>query len=191
MINAFIKGISYYLPEKLVTNEELVREFPEWSVEKVANKVGVESRHLAAPSETAGDMAEKAARSLFKEYNIDPSTIDFLLLCTQSPDYFLPSRHSFPGAEAQAAAPAGTGSRKPGRHCDTASAFPAWRVLPLQRSAQIYKTAVCGYRHQAPAYPGRHARHRCRTRKRLYMHGHKRAASCSRSRWRKASFIKR
>ena len=91
MINAFIKGISYYLPEKLVTNEELVREFPEWSVEKVANKVGVESRHLAAPSETAGDMAEKAARSLFKEYNIDPSTIDFLLLCTQSPDYFLPS----------------------------------------------------------------------------------------------------
>lgn len=88
---AYIKGISYYLPERVVTNEELVKEFPEWSVDKVAQKVGVESRHLAAESETAGDMAEKAARKLFEEYNIDPQSIDFMMLCTQSPDYFLPS----------------------------------------------------------------------------------------------------
>ena len=88
---AYIKAISYYLPERLVTNEELVKEFPEWSVDKVAQKVGVDARHLAAPSETAGDMAEKAARKLFEEYSIDPKEIDFLMLCTQSPDYFLPS----------------------------------------------------------------------------------------------------
>lgn len=88
---AFIKAISYFLPERVVTNEELVKEFPEWSVDKVAQKVGVDSRHLAAPDETAGDMAEKAARKLFEEYQIDPKSIDFLLLCTQSPDYFLPS----------------------------------------------------------------------------------------------------
>lgn len=88
---AFIKAISYYLPEKVVTNEELVKEFPEWSVEKVAKKVGVNSRHVAALNETAGDMAEKAAKKLFEEYYIDPKTIDFILLCTQSPDYHLPS----------------------------------------------------------------------------------------------------
>jgi len=88
---AFIKAISYYLPEKIVPNEELVKEFPEWSVDKVAQKVGVDSRHLAAEDETAGDMAEKAAWKLFKEYHIDPKSIDFLMLCTQSPDYFLPS----------------------------------------------------------------------------------------------------
>lgn len=88
---AFIKGISYYLPERVVTNEELLQEFPEWSVDKVAAKVGVNSRHLAADDETAGDMAEKAANKLFEDYNIDPKTIDFLMLCTQSPDYFLPS----------------------------------------------------------------------------------------------------
>ena len=88
---AFIKGITYYLPERVVTNEELIKEFPEWSVEKVAQKVGVDSRHLAATDETAGDMAEKAARKLFKEYDIEPKSIDFLMLCTQSPDYFLPS----------------------------------------------------------------------------------------------------
>lgn len=88
---AFIKAISYYLPERVVTNEELLKEFPEWSVDKVAAKVGVNSRHLAAPKETAGDMAEKAARKLFTEYHIDPQSIDFVMLCTQSPDYFLPS----------------------------------------------------------------------------------------------------
>lgn len=88
---SFIKAISYYLPEKVVTNEELVSEFPEWSVEKVAKKVGVNSRHIAAPDETAGDMAEKAARKLFEEYSINPKSIDFVLLCTQSPDYHLPS----------------------------------------------------------------------------------------------------
>ena len=88
---AHIKGISYYLPKRVVTNEELVKEFPEWSVDKVAAKVGVNSRHLAAADETAGDMAEKAARKLFEEYNVNPKDIDFLLLCTQSPDHFLPS----------------------------------------------------------------------------------------------------
>lgn len=90
-MKAFIKALSYYLPENVVTNEELVKEFPEWSVEKVAQKVGVDFRHLAAENETAGDMAEKAARKLFEEYQINPKSIDFLLLCTQSPDYFLPS----------------------------------------------------------------------------------------------------
>lgn len=88
---AYIKAISYYLPERVVDNKELLREFPEWSVDKVAAKVGVNSRHLAASEETAGDMAEKAARRLFEEYHVHPAEIDFLMLCTQSPDYFLPS----------------------------------------------------------------------------------------------------
>ena len=87
----YIKAISYYLPEKVVKNDDLVKDFPDWSSEKVAKKVGVFSRHLAKKEETAGDMAEIAARKLFKEYQINPNSIDFLLLCTQSPDYFLPS----------------------------------------------------------------------------------------------------
>lgn len=91
MNEAYIKCISYYLPEQVYTNEDLVRDFPEWSVDKVMKKVGVETRHLAAADETAGDMAEKAARKLFEEYGVEPTSIDFLLLCTQSPDYFLPS----------------------------------------------------------------------------------------------------
>lgn len=90
-MEAFIKALSYYLPEKVVTNEQLVEEFPEWSVEKIAKKVGINERHIAAEDETAGDMAFKAAEKLISENGIDKSTIDFVLLCTQSPDYFLPS----------------------------------------------------------------------------------------------------
>ena len=90
-MKVYIKAVSYYLPERIVTNAELLKDFPEWSVDKVTAKVGVTSRHLAADNETAGDLAEKAARRLFEEYGISPSEIDFLLLCTQSPDYFLPS----------------------------------------------------------------------------------------------------
>ena len=90
-MKVYIKALSYYLPERIVTNAELLNDFPEWSVDKVTAKVGVTSRHLAADNETAGDLADQAARRLFEEYGISPSEIDFLLLCTQSPDYFLPS----------------------------------------------------------------------------------------------------
>lgn len=90
-MEAFIKAIAYYLPEKVVTNEQLVEEFPEWSVDKIAKKVGINERHIAAEDETAGDMAIMAAERLFDENQVDRSMVDFVLLCTQSPDYFLPS----------------------------------------------------------------------------------------------------
>ena len=88
---AFIKAISYYLPEKILTNAELSAQFPDWQGERFAAKVGIDSRHISAENETAGDMAEKAARKLFAEYGLSPEAVDFLILCTQSPDYFLPT----------------------------------------------------------------------------------------------------
>jgi 3-oxoacyl-[acyl-carrier-protein] synthase-3 len=90
-MKAYIKAISYYLPETVVTNEELIKEFPEWSVDKIVNKVGIDQRHIAKPDETSADLATKAAEKLFAEYDIDKSSIDFILFCTQSPDYFLPT----------------------------------------------------------------------------------------------------
>lgn len=91
-MKTYIKAISYFLPENVVTNEELVAEFPEWTVEKIANKVGVNRRHVASEDTTASDLAVKAAEKLFSQYpQIKREEIDFVLLCTQSPDYFLPS----------------------------------------------------------------------------------------------------
>ena len=88
-MKAYIKAIDYYLPENIVTNETLVAEFPEWSVEKIASKVGVNKRHVALEGETALDLAVKASEKLFLTQGIERQTIDFVLFCTQSPDYKL------------------------------------------------------------------------------------------------------
>jgi 3-oxoacyl-[acyl-carrier-protein] synthase III len=87
----FIKAISYYLPEDILSNEKINTAFPEWDIDKISSKTGIKNRHIAAPGEFSSDMAVKAAEKLFAENNIDKSSIDFLLLCTQSPDYFLPT----------------------------------------------------------------------------------------------------
>lgn len=56
-----------------------------------AKTAGVDSRRNVANDETASDMAVKAGEKLFLENGISPHEIDFLLYCTQSPDYFMPS----------------------------------------------------------------------------------------------------
>jgi 3-oxoacyl-[acyl-carrier-protein] synthase-3 len=86
-----IKAISYYLPEKILSNELINQEFPEWDIDKISSKTGINSRHISADDEFSSDMAVKAAEKLFVEHNIKKSDIDFLLFCTQSPDYFLPT----------------------------------------------------------------------------------------------------
>ena len=90
-MSAFIKAISYYLPEKELNNKDLTELFPEWGVEKIAEKIGIHKRHIAADDEFASDMAIAAANILFKDHQILPDDIDFILYCTQSPDYFLPT----------------------------------------------------------------------------------------------------
>lgn len=84
-----IEHIEYHLPETVVTNDDLQLEFPGWDCGKIASKVGINQRNIASQQETSLDLAEKAANKVFRDY--DKDSIDFLLLCTQSPDYFLPT----------------------------------------------------------------------------------------------------
>lgn len=88
---AYLQAISYYYPERCLTNEDLSRLHPEWSADKISGKTGIYKRYLSADGETAVDMAEKAANRLFEEYSIDRKRVDYIILCTQSPDYFLPT----------------------------------------------------------------------------------------------------
>ena len=90
-MDVFIKAIDYYLPEQIVTNEDLVLEFPEWDADKVVSKTGIKERHVASKDETATDLAYKAASNLFEHHQGIKDTVDFLLLCTQSADYKLPT----------------------------------------------------------------------------------------------------
>lgn len=90
-MKTYIKAISYYLPEYNLNNAVIEHQFPEWSIDKIASKTGINNRYIAASDETAVDMAVKAAERLFLEHHIEKGEIDFLILCTQSPDYFLPT----------------------------------------------------------------------------------------------------
>ena len=89
-MRVYIKDIACYLPKTVLTNEDLLKDFPEWSVEKVAGKIGVSERHITRAEETATDMAVAAAEQLFAQ-GVDRACVDFVLLCTQSGDYYLPS----------------------------------------------------------------------------------------------------
>lgn len=88
---ARIAAIASYLPERVLDNETLAALYPEWPADKILDKTGIKERHIAAPDETAGDMAFAAAQRLFAQGASQPDDIDFVLLCTQAPDYVLPT----------------------------------------------------------------------------------------------------
>ncbi|UPQ74901.1 3-oxoacyl-ACP synthase III family protein [Chryseobacterium nepalense] len=84
-----ISKIEYYLPQSVLTNDDLEKLFPEWSSERIHEKVGISQRHISSDNETVLDMAVKSSEKIFENY--DRSKVDFILFCTQSPDYFLPT----------------------------------------------------------------------------------------------------
>ncbi len=69
----------------------LQEQFPRWDLALIEEKTGIRQRHIAAREETASDLAVKAAQKLFETESIQAESIDFLLLCTQTPDYPLPT----------------------------------------------------------------------------------------------------
>lgn len=90
-ISPFIRAISVHLPDRVETNEDLAAEVPSWQMEKVADKTGIFARTIAGDGETATDLADNAARRLFAEHPGIKDQIDFLIFCTQTPDYILPT----------------------------------------------------------------------------------------------------
>lgn len=87
----YLHGIAYAVPERVQTNEELVAGVPGWSAEKILLRTGMRARRVTGPGETASDLCVRAAEQLFAERSVDPNSIDCLIFCTQSPDYFIPA----------------------------------------------------------------------------------------------------
>jgi len=88
---AVLRGSEYALPESVLSNQDLAETFPEWTVDKIEAKTGIKQRHITAVDEYASDLAISAAEKLFKNHVDLASNIDFILYCTQSPDYALPT----------------------------------------------------------------------------------------------------
>ena len=89
MTGVNISRIDSYLPSMSINNSKLYSEFPNYDPEKIEHKIGIRNRHIVYANETALDLAIKASEKVLNEY--DKSKIDFLILCTQSPDYYLPT----------------------------------------------------------------------------------------------------
>jgi len=86
-----IGPIAVHLPEKVENIEQLASMFAKWDIETIFAKTGVRNRHIAEPDQCASDLGVAAAERLFARHNIDRESIDFLLFCTQTPDYLLPT----------------------------------------------------------------------------------------------------
>lgn len=84
-----IGAISYYLPDRIYSNADFFKDFPE-TVGTSIERIGVKNRHIIGTDEKASDMAVAAATKLFSEHSIDPQSIDFLILCNIEPDYYSP-----------------------------------------------------------------------------------------------------
>ncbi|MGB7342726.1 MAG: ketoacyl-ACP synthase III [Pirellulaceae bacterium] len=91
MSYAQLGPIAVHLPSRVETNDELQQLFPRWDLKRIEEKTGIRQRHIAEPSETASDLAVQSAEKLFAEHRVDRNSIDFVLLCTQTPDYPLPT----------------------------------------------------------------------------------------------------
>ena len=88
---AAIAGIAAHLPAGELTNEDLANELGDWTADKIFEKTGIRTRRIAAENECASDLGVAAAQRLFEGGTYGPGDVDFLIFCTQSPDYFLPA----------------------------------------------------------------------------------------------------
>ncbi len=91
MPHANLGPIAVHFPERLETNDQLQAEHESWDLNFIAEKTGIFQRYIAAERETASDLGVAACQQLFAEAEVDPASIDFLLYCTQTPDYPLPT----------------------------------------------------------------------------------------------------
>jgi 3-oxoacyl-[acyl-carrier-protein] synthase-3 len=90
MPNTKIAGIGHYVPELVVTNDDLARHM-DTSDEWIQERTGIKERRYGKKhEETTSTMGAKAARIAIERAGITPEDVDFIIFATLSPDYFFP-----------------------------------------------------------------------------------------------------
>ena len=93
-INAIITGVGGYVPDYILTNEELAR-MVDTNDEWIMTRVGIKERHILTEEGLGTSyMARKAAKLLLRKTGVDPDTIDALIVATTPPDYKFPPTSS-------------------------------------------------------------------------------------------------
>src|SRR5690606_25038570 len=85
-----IAGTGSYLPEKVLTNDDLAKSV-DTSDEWIAARTGIRERHIAAEGETTSDLAYHASMRALEAAGVDPADLDLIVLGTTTPDLIFPS----------------------------------------------------------------------------------------------------
>ena len=88
---AYIESIECFFPSQVIKTSELVEGHASWTEEKVLAKLGIANRHVAPKETLVSDLLTGAGLKLAAKRANGLSDVDFLLVCTQTPDYILPS----------------------------------------------------------------------------------------------------
>src|ERR1700747_1929550 len=89
-----IVGTGSYVPEKILTNEDLSR-MVDTSDEWITTRTGLKERRIAAKDKNTSDMAAKAALNAIEQAKISPKEIDLILVATATPDMLFPATACF------------------------------------------------------------------------------------------------
>ncbi len=89
-IRSILAGVGAYLPERIVSNDELSRTI-ETSDEWIRERTGIAQRHIAGPHETAAFMATAASRTALADAGAEASEVDAIILATSTPDQAFPA----------------------------------------------------------------------------------------------------
>lgn len=90
MPRAHIVGWGKYIPQRVLTNDDLSR-MVETSDEWIVTRTGIRERHIAGKDETTATMAVQAARQALEGAGIRPEKVDLIIVATATPDYFFPA----------------------------------------------------------------------------------------------------
>lgn len=90
MTFARIAGTGSYLPENIVTNQDL-EKMVDTTDQWIRERTGIERRHIAVEGQTTVDLAEPAARRAIEAAGLDPKDIDLIIFATSTPDKIFPS----------------------------------------------------------------------------------------------------
>ena len=91
MVFANIIGTGIYVPEEIVTNDDLSRILGEDINEFVTQVLGIHERHVCAPNESTADLATHASRRALEAARIDASELDLIILATDTPEQLSPA----------------------------------------------------------------------------------------------------
>ncbi len=93
MLNAKITGLSHYLPEDLLTNDDLAK-MVDTNDEWITTRVGIKVRHVLKKDAGSSYLGIKCVKRLLEETNTNPDDVDLLICPTSNPDYRFPSTAS-------------------------------------------------------------------------------------------------